>query len=158
MHKFTLEECRNGKGKKRGSFTKEWRENISKGMKKLPSWNDGSEKAKKRLEQVKMMGKKNKGENHHSWKGGVWKNTNLAIRKSLEYKLWRIAVFERDNYTCIWCGQIGGELNADHIKPFSQYPELRFAIDNGRTLCVSCHKKTDTYGFKSCSCIKNIQK
>lgn len=68
------------------------------------------------------------------------------IRKSKEYKLWRKAVFERDDYTCIWCGQRGGYLNADHIKPFALFPELRFAIDNGRTLCVDCHKKTGTWG------------
>lgn len=33
-------------------------------------------------------------------------------------------------------------LQADHIKPFA------FAIDNGRTLCVACHKTTDTFGGK----------
>jgi hypothetical protein len=71
------------------------------------------------------------------------------IRKSPEYKLWRTAVYERDNYTCIWCGIKGNKLNADHIKPFAQFPELRFAIDNGRTLCVDCHRKTDTYGWRS---------
>lgn len=71
------------------------------------------------------------------------------IRASEEYKLWRQAVFERDNYSCVWCGdKQGNNLEADHIKPFSLFPELRFAIDNGRTLCKPCHRKTDTYGWK----------
>lgn len=80
------------------------------------------------------------------------------IRSSFEYKLWRAAVFERDKYICRFCGAKGGwckmarkkiVLNADHIKPFSLFPELRFAIDNGRTLCFDCHKTTDTYGSKA---------
>lgn len=73
---------------------------------------------------------------------------NKLIRHSLEYKLWREAVFERDNYKCRFCEKRGGNLQADHIKPFAYYPELRLAIDNGRTLCVECHRKTDTYGHK----------
>lgn len=86
-----------------------------------------------------------RGENNPNWKGGVT-NKNNQLRKSLEYKLWRRAVFERDKYKCIWCGdKTSGNLEADHIKPFAYYPELRFAIDNGRTLCKECHKKTDTY-------------
>lgn len=87
-----------------------------------------------------------KGEYHPFWKGGV---TPLfkKIRKSKEYIIWRVAVFTRDDYTCQICKQKGGQLQADHIKPFADYPELRFAIDNGRTLCISCHRKTETWGF-----------
>lgn len=85
-----------------------------------------------------------RGENHHQWKGGVDYENN-KIRHSIEYRLWREAVFSRDNFTCQLCNQRGGRLEADHIKPFSLYPELRLAIDNGRTLCKPCHIKTDTY-------------
>ena len=89
-----------------------------------------------------------KGAGSYFWKGGKTESNKL-IRQSLEYRLWRESVFKRDNWICIWCGKKGGELAPDHIKPFCDYPELRFAIDNGRTLCHECHKKTDTYGWKS---------
>lgn len=84
------------------------------------------------------------------------KDETFRARMSPENKIWRDSVFRRDNYTCIWCGMKGGwnkklkkriVLNADHIKPFSLYPELRFVIDNGRTLCRECHQKTSTYGI-----------
>lgn len=89
-----------------------------------------------------------RGEKSNLWKGGVDK-PNKRIRGSIEYSIWRRAVFERDNWICVWCGQVGGKLEADHIKPFAYYPELRFAIDNGRTLCKPCHLTTDTWGRKS---------
>ena len=84
------------------------------------------------------------GKKHWNWRGGVT-SINQNIRQSIEYKLWRKAVFERDNYTCKFCGERGGKIHADHIKPFALFPELRFAIDNGRTLCKECHKTTETY-------------
>jgi hypothetical protein len=87
-------------------------------------------------------------ENNGQWKGGVTP-INKQIRNSVEYRDWRIAVFERDNYTCQDCGSRGVTLQADHIKSFAYYPELRLVIENGRTLCVPCHKKTDNYAWKA---------
>jgi len=69
-----------------------------------------------------------------------------SIRKSPEYKAWRKTVLIRDDYTCVFCNKRGGKLHVDHIKQFAFYPDLRFDINNGRVLCVTCHKKTDTYG------------
>lgn len=87
------------------------------------------------------------GEKNPNWKGGITPQ-NLLIRMTAEYRLWREAVFKRDDYTCQHCYSRGGTLNADHIKPFAYYPELRFAIDNGQTLCVDCHRNTPTWGAR----------
>jgi len=88
------------------------------------------------------------GENNGSWKGGLVP-INAKIRHSFEYKIWRESVFKRDNFTCVFCGDDrGGNLNADHIKPFSLFPESRFDVDNGRTLCIPCHENTETFGAK----------
>lgn len=73
------------------------------------------------------------------WRGGIYPK-NLADRKGVEYRLWREAVYARDGWTCQKCQKRGGRLVAHHVKGFAKYPELRFAIDNGITLCVVCHK------------------
>jgi hypothetical protein len=62
---------------------------------------------------------------------------------------WRKEVYKRDNFTCQHCGQIGGKLNAHHIKDAKHYPELILILENGITLCYECHKKTDTWGWKN---------
>jgi len=80
-----------------------------------------------------------RGPDHPFWRGGVT-TKNEAARKSRQAERWRVAVFERDDYKCTICGIRGGVLNADHIKPFSLFPELRYSLENGRTLCYSCHK------------------
>lgn len=81
------------------------------------------------------------------------------IRHCAEYKIWRDSVFQNDNYSCQNCG-FRGTLNADHIKSFAviliensvktfddaiNCSEL-WDVSNGRTLCLPCHKKTESYG------------
>jgi 5-methylcytosine-specific restriction endonuclease McrA len=90
-----------------------------------------------------------RGEDSQNWKGGLTPKDKL-IRNSIEFRLWREAVFARDNYTCQVCDQYGGNLNAHHINNFAEFPELRFAIDNGITLCEKCHKEFHKkYGIKN---------
>lgn len=83
--------------------------------------------------------KDHSGKNHWNWKGGITP-ANQVQRNSKAAKAWRRAVFTRDNFTCALCGQKGGKLNAHHIMPWAKYPELRFDLDNGITLCQDCHR------------------
>lgn len=85
------------------------------------------------------------------------------IRDMSKTKTWRNSVFERDDYTCQACGQKGGKIQADHVVPFSEILKQNNIVTikaarqcvelwdtlNGRTLCVKCHKVTDTYGKDS---------
>jgi len=95
------------------------------------------------------------GSNHHNWKGGIT-SENHKIRTSSVYKAWRKSVFERDDYTCQICNSRGNRLNADHIKPFALYPESRLDVNNGRTLCVDCHKTTPTWGYGTVKLAKGL--
>lgn len=92
------------------------------------------------MEDRRKMSDDRKGEKHYNWQGGITPE-NAKRRKTLEYRSWRLSVFERDDYTCKFCGRRGGRLEADHIKPVAHHPELIADIDNGQTLCKDCHKK-----------------
>ena len=102
-----------------------------------------------RLKQSKVRTGKYGNENHPNWKGGITPE-NKKIRDSIDYELWRIAVFERDNFICQKTGERGGKLHSHHIQNFADFPELRFAIDNGITLSEKAHREFHkTYGVKN---------
>lgn len=82
------------------------------------------------------------GEKNHNWKGGITPQDVLE-RKRFQHTMQKL-VLERDNYTCQLCGN-KGDLQVDHIQSWVEYVELRFSIDNCRTLCAKCHYKI-TYG------------
>ena len=110
-----------------------------------PAWNKGMEMPEEIREKMRVP-KPNapRGEKHARWRGGI-SSENTRIRNSAEHREWSRKVKERDDYSCVMCGKRGGYLISDHIKPFCFFPELRFEISNGRTLCKPCDK---IYGFK----------
>lgn len=100
------------------------------------------------------------GKNAYQWRGGI-SSIYKRIQRCSKYLETRNLCFKRDGYTCQICNNRGGELNADHypisfaqiinvynIKSLEQAMQcdLLWNLRNLRTLCVSCHKKTETYG------------
>jgi len=88
------------------------------------------------------------GEKSPFWRGGV-SGSAKKRKASARYRKWRSLVFQRDDYTCQFCGRRGGRIEADHIKPSAHFPKLRYVLENGRTLCKECHKTTDTWGSRT---------
>lgn len=123
---------------------------ITEFKKGYVSWNKGismTEKAKEKLSLAKRG--KRAGDAHPNWQGGITPE-NTKIRNGIEFRLWREAVFARDNWTCQKTGIKGCDLVAHHILNFSKYPELRFAIDNGITLSKKAHQEFHKkYGIKN---------
>lgn len=77
------------------------------------------------------------------WTGNIHpldKKRNKLDRRCKQYREWRQEVLRRDDRRCIEC-ESTINLEAHHIKEFSKYKELRFAVDNGITLCRQCHKE-----------------
>jgi hypothetical protein len=81
------------------------------------------------------------GPDHWNWRDGIKRRPRVVMNR-IEYRSWRTAVFEKDNYTCQACGSRGGKLSADHVYPVALYPERELDVANGRTLCwPKCHMK-----------------
>jgi hypothetical protein len=127
-----------------------------------PHYSPSGEHLRKMLEGSLRHRKENPipmwGENNPNWKGGISPIAE-SIRKSTLYDEWRMKVLRRDRFQCVFCST-KRPLHVDHIYPFvlllvdskitdaSQAPGYApfWEVSNGRTLCVECHKKTETFG------------
>lgn len=147
--------------KKRGiKITGQSLENMRIGFKKAGLKRKGKKKVyseigyQNLLKAIRKPRPSVRGQNHYNWKNGSNERLKNDRRKK-EYSVWRTAVFERDKFTCQHCGdKKGGNLEAHHIKPFAQFIEERFVLENGITLCIKCHAKVH---FKPNS-TRNIKK
>lgn len=142
-------------------FTEERKRKISEAIKKKHQdkeyrrkFLEGIEKFKGVMpEGLKRYQEENdqNGHNNPNWKGGRTSQADL-IRKSRWYKELVKNVYKRDDFTCTECGKRGGDLNAHHIVPFieiiNDMDKLKDET-NLTTLCVSCHKNTESYGRQS---------
>ncbi|KKN56894.1 hypothetical protein LCGC14_0567470 [marine sediment metagenome] len=141
------------KGKKRPPRTAEWSRRISEAKKGTLQGAANHFFGKRHTETTKRTISQGHianpifrrfGEDHWNWQGGVT-CANQEARNTQELKVWRRAVFCRDKFTCQQCGTKGCRqhpINAHHIKSFAEYPELRFDLGNGVTLCEDCHTNT----------------
>ena len=78
---------------------------------------------------VKMSNSAKKGKNSHFWKGGVTP-LRMQIRSLFIYNEWRGLIFKRDNIS-----SLGEAIGCSEL----------WSTENGRTLCIPCHKNTPTY-------------
>jgi 5-methylcytosine-specific restriction endonuclease McrA len=94
-----------------------------------------------------------RGPGNPNWRGGISTDRDRA-----RVGRWRREVFERDGYACQGCGDDrGNNLRAHHIAPWFAYPESRFDVDNGVTLCHDCHTQLHAeYGYMHDGCVKPI--
>lgn len=81
------------------------------------------------------------GDKVYNWKGGVPRRYETG--DAYACKKWAKAVYQRDHYSCMFCGKkCGRDIQAHHIIAWVDDRDKRFEINNGLTLCFKCHLKT----------------
>ncbi len=152
--KFCSHSCRNKFCLTGIKMTEESRLKMSLSRKGSVPWNKGiktgitSEKIKM-LASFRWMGDKNprrinppKKEKHPNWINDRTLLKKDDRRNDSLYKEWRKNIYKRDNYKCrIADSNCGGRLEAHHILSWKDFPELRYEINNGITLCHAHHPK-----------------
>ncbi len=138
-------------GKKRSPFSEEHKRKIGEaGKGRFVS-----------LETRKKLTDSRLGENNPRWVRDRSKlkrfNNDQKDRRSSAYVTWRRRVRSRDLCKCrIGNGDCSGRIEVHHILGYTEYPELRYEVNNGITLCHFHHPKTKQASVESISFFTNL--
>lgn len=70
---------------------------------------------------------------------GWFPSESESLRQPInEWKVTRLRIFERDKFTCSYCGKVGGELECDHVIPISRNGTNEYS--NLTTSCKTCNR------------------
>lgn len=143
-------------GKKNGPHTTEAKRKISLAAKGKPK-SDAHRKAlsdakrKQYADGLLVSPFKRFWSENPTWRSGEHNNKWIADRSKLAkrqerndsaYKEWRKSVRDRDGWRCKMAnGDCLGKVVAHHILPWSKFPELRYEVNNGITLCRFHHPR-----------------
>ena len=85
----------------------------------------------------KLLSEKAKQRCTKEWKENLSKNRNSSLHRE-----WSQLVKNRDGWKCkISNNNCFGKVVAHHILPWSKFPELRYEVNNGITLCHFHHPR-----------------
>lgn len=133
-------------GKKRPPHTEESKKKISESKTGIPNLKQRGQKRKYRGELHHFWGKQNFGENNPNYfkDRSLLKrfNDDSKDRRSSAYVTWRRNIWLRDSFKCrINDKECKGRIEAHHILSYKDFPELRYKINNGITLCHAHHPR-----------------
>lgn len=126
-------------------------------------WSEDSHKQKminvrKKAWKSKEYRDKNSGCNHYKW---IKDRTLLKVdglkKYDTQYKYWMLTVKKRDCWKCKINNQdCKGRLEAHHILPWKEYPEKRYDLTNGITLCHFHHPHLRSESEKQVELFKKL--
>lgn len=132
-HQMSLRHVGRPSGKKGKSVAPEIREAISNSLKGHTPWNKG-----KKCPQFS-------GINNYRWiidRSKLSKGREIEYRNNPAHHNWSLNVKNRDGWKCqISNSDCSGRMEAHHILSWKNYPELRYQLNNGITLCHFHHPR-----------------
>lgn len=147
LHKIRISESLKGVGHPCSAETKEKLRQFNLGKKHSLETILKMKKARQfvSLETRKKLSDSHKREKSYRWISDRTKLSRLnkqGERRTSAYFNWRKEVWLRDRYKCkIANPDCKGKIEAHHILSWRDYPELRYQVNNGITLCHAHHPR-----------------